>query len=270
MRRWGILGLSVLLLSSCGVKKELFLEQKQRAQRLEQENQALRLQVQSLQRKLGQSSSSTVQGLSAATAFDDVAGLPQESYINSLAQLQALPVTGSSFQPNQPITRGEYFMWLLQANNALFYDQPQRQIRPQTTAIVPFTDLPSTHPAFGYVEAYAQLLDLAQEGGAFRPDVPLTREELLAYKSRLDWGAPSPATATEVAQAWQFSDAQNITPRYMGAIVKDHTPDSTLRRIWGATTRLEPQQAVTRAEAAVSLWRIGERTAEATLAQKGR
>ena len=139
--------------------------------------------------------------------------------------------------------------------------------------MVSFVDLPSSHPAYPYVGVYAMTLPLADPQRKFRPDEPLTREELLAYKSEVDWGKPTTATATQVSQAWQFSDAAAITPEYLGAILKDQTPNSNLKRVWGATTRLEPQTPVTRAEAAASLWRIGPeaggRTAEEVVQRRG-
>ncbi|WP_218082346.1 hypothetical protein [Anthocerotibacter panamensis] len=247
--------LVLLVLTGCGVKRDLYLEKKEQVKQLKQENLALKQENLQIRRKL---SAPLVPGaLPAQTSFSDVSGVPQEPLISALARLQALPVEAETLQPNSLITRSEYLIWLFQSNNALFFDKPQRQLRPISAEAVAFSDLPKTHPAFSFVQAFAPFLPLADGTGRLRPDEPLTREELLAYKSRLDWGESAVMTPEDVAQVWQFSDSDSINPAYCGAIIKDQNAESNLRRVWGGTTRLEPRQPVTRAEAAASLWRIG-------------
>ncbi|MEO1070212.1 MAG: S-layer homology domain-containing protein, partial [Cyanobacteria bacterium J06638_6] len=97
--------------------------------------------------------------------------------------------TKPSFEPNQPITRGEFAHWLLTANNEFYQDVPAKRIRPATASTEPaFQDVPATHPNFGAIQGLAEagIIPSAKTGNAtavsFRPDAPLTRETLVLWK----------------------------------------------------------------------------------------
>jgi len=205
--------------------------------------------------------------------FSDVATLPdsQGSQIQDLASLGIITAkTDQQFAPQQPITRGEFSRWLFQANNILFANQPSKQIRPAAANAKPiFTDVPNTHPDFAYIQGFADAgiipSSLTNDPNAtlFRPNAPLTREDLLLWKVPLDQrGALPKASLDNVKETWGFQDAAKINPRVWSALYADFQSGdrANLRRMFGFITIFQPQKPVTRAEAATALWYLGNQT----------
>ncbi|NJK54159.1 MAG: S-layer homology domain-containing protein [Leptolyngbyaceae cyanobacterium SU_3_3] len=94
----------------------------------------------------------------------------------------------------------------------------------------------------------------------FRPDAPLTREEMILWKMPVDMRQALPtATIDSVKQTWGFQDAARIESRALRAVLADfqNGDQSNLRRAFGYTTLFQPKRSVTRAEAAGALWYIG-------------
>ncbi|MFM6833570.1 MAG: S-layer homology domain-containing protein, partial [Dolichospermum sp.] len=94
----------------------------------------------------------------------------------------------------------------------------------------------------------------------FRPDAPLTREQLLLWKVPLDTRQSLPGANLEaVKQTWGFQDAGNIEPKALKAILADfqNAEQSNIRRVFGYTTLFQPKKPVTRAEAGAALWYFG-------------
>ncbi|MBE9159356.1 S-layer homology domain-containing protein [Nodosilinea sp. LEGE 06152] len=178
--------------------------------------------------------------------------------------------TGAEFEPNQPITRGEFAHWLLTANNEFYADVPAKRIRPATAGTTPtFQDVPASHPYFAAIQGLAEagIIPSAKTGNStavtFRSDVPLTRETLVLWKVPLDSRTQLPtATPEAVTTAWGFQDAAQIEPLALRAVLADHqTGDfANIRRAFGYTTLFQPQKGVTQAEAAAALWRFGNQT----------
>ena len=174
------------------------------------------------------------------------------------------------FRPNQPITRGEFAQWLLNANNRFYQDQAAKRIRPATTTTTPaFQDVPSSHPYFAAIQGLAEagIIPSAKTGNAtavtFRPDDPLTREALVLWKVPLDSRAALPtATADAVTTVWGFQDTAQIEPLALRAVLADHQNGdfANIRRAFGFTTLFQPQKGVSQAEAAAALWRFGTQT----------
>ncbi|HSM84334.1 MAG TPA: S-layer homology domain-containing protein [Nodosilinea sp.] len=174
------------------------------------------------------------------------------------------------FQPNQPITRGEFAHWLLTANNQFYQDMPAKRIRPATPSATPaFQDVPTTHPYFAAIQGLAEagIIPSAKTGNAttvtFRPDAPLTRETLVLWKVPLDSRAALPAaTAEAVTTTWGFQDTAKIEPLALRAVLADHQNGdfANIRRAFGYTTLFQPQKGVSQAEAAAALWRFGNQT----------
>ena len=175
-----------------------------------------------------------------------------------------------TFEPNQPITRGQYANWLLTANNLFYSDQPGKKIRSAGASVTPaFQDVPPSHPYFGAIQGLAEagLIPSALTGNStavnFRPDAPLTRESLILWKVPLDIRTPLPTASVDTVKAtWGFQDAAEIEPLALRAVLADHqTGDfANILRAFGYTTLLQPQKAVTQAEAAATLWRFGTQT----------
>jgi hypothetical protein len=233
-----------------------------------------------------QQNSGSAQPASAASqAFTDLDKAPTQlqSYITDLAKLGVLQLktgqadgmnnssgassSGGEFKPNDSLTRRGYARWLFAANNALYANQPARQIRLGTASDqIAFQDVPATDPDFGMIQglANAGLLPSPLSGDSttvtFRPDAPLTREDLVLWKVPVDTRRALPNASIEsVQQTWGFQDAARIDPKALRAVLQDFQNGdlSNIRRSFGYTTLFQPKKPVTRAEAAAALWYFG-------------
>jgi hypothetical protein len=217
-----------------------------------------------------QPSSSPNAAADTPTEFSDLGQAPAElqPYINDLAQLGLLNIgTATQFRPNQVITRREYARWLVAANNRLFRDQPANQIRLGSASAQPaFQDVPRSDPDFGAIQGLAEagLIPSPLAGDSttvtFRPDAPLTRENLLLWKVPIDSRQSLPtASISAVQQTWGFQDAARIDPKALRAVLADfqNGDQANIRRAFGYTTLLQPKKPVTRAEAGAVLWYFG-------------
>lgn len=202
--------------------------------------------------------------------FADLDDAPADfqPYIADLATLGILNGTQQgTFLPNETVTRRAYARWLLETNNQLFSDQPQKQIRRAIASDSPtFQDVPSSDPDFGIIQglANAGLIPSPLSGNStvvrFRPDAPLTREELILWKVPLDTRQPLPDVTLQALQdTWGFQDAGQIDPRAQRAVLADfqNGDRSNIRRAFGFTTLFQPDRPVTRAEAVAVLWQFG-------------
>jgi hypothetical protein len=212
--------------------------------------------------------------------FTDLNKLPQElrQHIEDLAALGVLSIkpsgsksnpaaTSSQFQPNKAITRREYARWLVAANNQIFANRPGQQIRlASETSQAAFKDVPRIDPDFQSIQALAEagLIPSALTGDStavlFRPDAPLTRENLILWKVPLDTRQALPTASIDaVKQTWSFQDAAKIDPKALRAVLADfqNSEQANIRRVFGYTTLFQPKKPVTRAEAAATLWYFG-------------
>lgn len=175
----------------------------------------------------------------------------------------------TAFEPGKVVTRRDYARWLVAANNRLYRDRPAQQIRLGTEASQPiFQDVPRNDPDFAAIQGLAEAgiipSPLAGQGSAlFRPNDPLTREQMLLWKVPLDTRQVLPAANIDaIKQTWGFQDATQIEPRASRAVLADFQNGdlAVIRRVFGYTTLFQPKKAVTRAEAAASLWYFGSQT----------
>ncbi len=199
----------------------------------------------------------------------------QDVAMLGVLQLQATGAKTSTtssplaFEPGKAVTRREYARWLVAANNRLYADRPAQQIRLATEASQPaFQDIPRTDPDFAAIQGLAEAgilpsLLLGQGSAQFRPNDPLTREQMLLWKVPLDTRQALPAANIEaIKQTWGFQDAAQIESRASRAVLADFQAGdlAIIRRVFGYTTLFQPKKAVTRAEAAASLWYFGSQT----------
>lgn len=201
--------------------------------------------------------------------FPDINALsePLRRYIQDLARLGVLTGTSDRFAPDQPISRREYARWLVAANNAIYTNIPGKQIRLGTKAEQPaFQDVRPNDPDFPAIQGLAQagLIPSRLSGDSsalqFRPNAPLTREELIWWKVPLDNRKALPAaTIDSIKETWGFQDTAKINPKIIRAVYADfqNGEQSNIRRVFGYTTLFQPQKSVTRAEAAAALWYFG-------------
>lgn len=221
-----------------------------------------------------------------ATTFSDLDRVP-EALRSHVADLAALGVLAASqdnqFQPAKIITRREYARWLFAANNALYASVPSQQVRPGSATDQPaFRDVPASDADFPAIQGLAQagLLPSSLTGNSsallFRPNAPLTREDLIVWKVPLDnRKAPPPASIQNIKETWGFQDASKISPQALPALYADYQngEQANVQRAFGYTTLFQPKKPVTRAEAAAALWYFGSQgegmsAAEALQAKK--
>lgn len=216
-------------------------------------------------------------------SYVDIDEAPEElqQYIQDLADLNVLMLIDvkandnierdpNEFLPNQVITRREYARWLLAVNNRFYSDQRTKKIRPAVNSSQPvFQDVGTANIDFAAIQGLAEAgiipspLNGSSTAVTFRPNAPLTRKDLIAWKVPLDTRAALPAaTAAAVTEAWGFQDAGKIEPAALKAVLADHSNGefANIRRALGYTTLFQPDKGVTRAEAAAVLWRFGNST----------
>ncbi|MCC5645037.1 S-layer homology domain-containing protein [Nostoc sp. CHAB 5824] len=212
--------------------------------------------------------------------FNDLNKAPQEwrQHIQDLAALGVLSIeseatksnsttTTNQFEPAKIVTHREYARWLIAANNAMYASNPAKQIRLASESTQPvFSDVSAKDPDFSAIQGLAEagLIPSPLSGDStvvlFRPDAPLTREQLLVWKLPLDTRQALPsANLDAVKQTWGFQDAARIDPKALRAVLADYQngEQSNIRRVFGYTTLLQPKKPVTRAEAATALWYFG-------------
>lgn len=211
------------------------------------------------------------------TNFDNV---PPElrQYVEDLATLGVLTSDASStsnksndsntsFAANKIITRRQYARWLINTNNRIYENLPGKQIRLAAESTQPaFQDVPSSDPDFEAIQGLAEagLIPSPLSGNStevlFRPDAPLTRENLILWKVPLDTRQALPSASLDaVQQTWGFQDAGKIDPKALRAVLADfqNGEQSMIRRVFGYTTLFQPKKPVTQAEAAAALWYFG-------------
>lgn len=214
-------------------------------------------------------------------SFTDLNSAPQElrQYITDLASLDVfqLEQTNSKsntteiltqFQPGKTISHREFARWLFAANNQIHANRPSQQIRAASPTTQPaFKDVPTTDPDFPVIQGLAEagLIPSSLSGDAassvlFRPDAPLTREQLILWKVPLDTRQALPnASIDAVRESWGFQDAARIDPKALRAVLADfqNGEQSNIRRAFGYTTLFQPKRPVTRAEAAAAIGYFG-------------
>jgi len=213
---------------------------------------------------------------SADLDFADLDEVPPQLQqpIESVAALNILtPYTGKAnveltkFAPNETITRGEYARWLIAANNRYYADNPGKKIYvPAKTSQPAFKDVKASHPDFAAIQSLAEAglipsrLTEDSTNLLFKPNAPLTREDLIAWKVPLDTRQSLPKASIEaIEESWGFRDVAKIDSLAVRALYADfqNGDRANVRRMFGYTTLFQPQKPVTRAEAAASLWYFG-------------
>lgn len=216
----------------------------------------------------------TASATAASQSFTDLDKAPQQSqYIQDLGALGVLPLEPSNksnqsnkFEPSKIISRREYARWLVAANNAMYGNSPAKQIREASATEPAFQDVPRTDPDFAVIQGLAEagLIPSPLSGDLtavlFRPNAPLTREQMILWKVPIDTRQALPSTSIDaVKETWGFQDIARIEPKALRAVLADfqNGDQSNIRRVFGYTTLFQPKKPVTRAEAATALWYFG-------------
>ncbi|MDQ6943582.1 MAG: S-layer homology domain-containing protein [Candidatus Eremiobacteraeota bacterium] len=208
---------------------------------------------------------------SSPVAFTDIDGVQGQKEIVALGQLGVLDATSGPFHPGDPVKRRDFARWLFKTNNAVWADQPSRQIHPaDATTQSSFSDLPSTDPDFRYVQGLSDAgIAVGFPDKSFKAEQPLTREQMIAIKAGLDRGGVEKSYAADDSYAHynlpSWKDKAQVSKTYAAAVATDVQDDpkdgspkvDNIGRTFGAIAMFRPQQPVTRAQAAVVLNVIG-------------
>ena len=197
----------------------------------------------------------------ATVTFIDLEETPTADTIKDLARLGLFEGMGNKFEPNKPITRAEYIEWLYKAFNILEPEAKRLRLAPQLAPI--FKDVPASVPKYKYIQALANAgYSIGYEDGTFRPDKPLTREEMLGIKVGVDVGKTLPPWRSQMDAVWKFSDGKDVSERFTGYLNQDFyvsgPKGSNIHRAFGSIGAFKPKQPVLRYEAAATLWQMGQ------------
>jgi hypothetical protein len=215
---------------------------------------------------VGTSASPGAPSPSAPVALTDIAGVNGEKEISELAQLGAIDPTSGTFEPGSPIKRRDFIRWLVKANNALWSDTPAHRVQlADKTETSAFPDVATTDPDFPYVQG---MQDAGYSVGfpdkTFKPDQSLTREQMFAIKNVFDRGNVDPGLAKDLTYARTtalapWKDRAAISKTYVAAIATGSGGgNDSFALVYGASSIFKPQQAVTRAQAAVAVSTVGD------------
>lgn len=216
----------------------------------------------------GQSPSASARGLTPATEndtssvkeFTDLAEFSTKSMIEDLHKLGVFG-SASQFRPDDQISRAEYAEWLFKAYNALMPAEKQLRLAPSEDQ--KFSDVPPRVPQYKYIQALAAAgYSIGYTDGTFRPDKPLTREEMLGMKVGMDVGKDLDPWRSQMEAVWKFSDAKSVDERFTGYVHQDYyvsgPQGSNIQRAFGKIGSFKPKKSVLRSEAAASLWQFGQ------------
>lgn len=213
----------------------------------------------------------------AVVKFTDISGIFAEPAIKQEATLGVFETTSGKFNPYGTVPRSEYVRWLVRANNIYFKGQPDKQIRlAEANSSQSFADVPKSNPDFKYIQGMANSgFVIGIDKNHFAPDRALTREEMIAILMSRDANssplpkAIPPSTWNYSAGGWtlvvDFSDRDKVSKPYWGAFQLNNGGGSSyavqeIKRIYGNTKIFDPQKTVTRADVAVALQVIDQRS----------
>jgi predicted flap endonuclease-1-like 5' DNA nuclease len=205
-------------------------------------------------------------------AYTDISGATGQKEITDLASLGVFGPPNGKFNPNATLTRAEFVKWLVQANNAIWANAPDKQIRPSQGTSSAYPDVATSHADFSYIQGmYDAGFAIGFPDKTFKPDGPLTREQMIAIKESVDRGGVDKYYVSfwdSTTPDWK--DKAQINKQFRGAIAEDSGLDryavaqamptmviGNVPRAFGAIAMLRPQAPVTRGEAALILWKMG-------------
>lgn len=247
---------AALMLNGCSKSDSVSLEA------LQTENSNLKAQLDKLKSDLATAQEQCkISGTSLKTAstdnlFTDLdPELQTTVYIQDLGKLGVFKDMGKEFKPYETITRAEYITWLFKAYNAIAKGTDKIQLAPNFDP--GFKDISPSHPAYKYVASLANAgYSVGYDDKTFKPDQPITREEMIGIKLGIDTGKTHKPEMQLMTHAWKFSDANQVDPKFSGYILADSSliPFENIKRAFGTVGTFKPKQAVLRHEAAATLW----------------
>lgn len=197
----------------------------------------------------------------AKANYKDLDDVFQKEMILDLAQLGVFDPAETEFKPEDKITRAGYARLLFQTYNKLMPEEKKMRLAPAEAPF--FKDLSADHADYKYVQALANAgFSVGYEDKTFKPEQAITREEMIGMKVGVDCGKTFDPYRGQMAFVWKFSDSKDITERFTGYIHQDFyvggPKGSNIQRAFGKLGTFHPKYPVTRAEAAGTLWQMGQ------------
>ncbi len=236
--------------------------------KLKAENDLLKVQLSNPAAKTTASATPVATKSPLPVAFEDIKGVFGEKEITQIGQLGVFNITSGKFEPQKPITRAEFVRWLVRANNAIFAESPDKTLRLPDTGKATFSDIPPTHPDSRYIQSMADAgYAIGYDDKTFKPDEPLTREQMIAIKAGLDHRGAFEEHTGGAPGGW--TDSDKIAKKYWRALYFENVlqANANIGRVFGTIKTFKPQEPVTRAEAAVCVSAIGDNISGLTTAE---
>jgi outer membrane murein-binding lipoprotein Lpp len=230
--------------------------------RLEEENLKLKRDAgreKAAQEKAAQERAQNPDKYALAAAFTDIEGCYGHDEIEMMAALGIFDSTEGEFAPTGSVTRAEFTRWLVKTNNryAALDLGSRKLIRLSEHQESTFTDVSPDHPDFRYIQGMVDAgFVIGYDESTFAPDRPLSREELVAIKSAVDYNGNQQAERLQSFQE-RWSDSNKISKKYYGAFYWDrYTSSPNIERTFGSFKAFRPQKPASRAEVAICLTAI--------------
>lgn len=229
---------------------------------LTEENKALKARVAELEADLAQyqtnrHSTETAQhgqGNTPMVAVTDLDGdVPHADKIKDLVALDVFELPDGKFEPYRNVTRAEFVKDLYQAYNAFVkYGGKGEAILYAPNADPFFSDLPKDHDGYKYAQALANAgISVGYPDGTFKPDQPITREEMIGIKVGVDRGPKNP---TKYFYIDNFSDHKQVDKNFTGYV---NSGDYLIEQTFGKVKSLKPKATLLHYEEAAALWTFG-------------
>jgi len=198
--------------------------------------------------------------------YTDLSESTFRKQITDIARLGVFESLSGPFEPERPITRARYVQWLVKAHNIYFPVESGNFIKLPDVKSSAFADVSLDHPEWKWIQAMANAgYVIGYDLEHFKPDKELSREEMMAIRCSLEYNITEKDIERYEANLdiykkdleERFNDASKIAHRYIAGYYKDmDNAFIVLRSVFGTTRVLMPQEKLTRAEAAASIWAI--------------
>lgn len=187
----------------------------------------------------------------------------------ALSALKELKIIEDDVKADELCTRREYARWLVLANSLLERNRKHRIVPSAVLSgskVPSFNDVNIEDPDFEHIQSLAEVgiipsnlsgghLDEDREGLSFSPESFISREDLVSWKAKLEYGV-LPWIDEEISRRnIGVLDAREISSDAIIYLFMDLQEDekSILRRTFGQSNRFQPRKPSTKAQAVVAL-----------------
>ncbi|GAB2234181.1 hypothetical protein Droror1_Dr00003420 [Drosera rotundifolia] len=185
--------------------------------------------------------------------------------LEAISSLKALKIIEDNVKAGELCKRREYARWLVRANSFLERNQ-KLKINPSLALSgslnAAFQDVNIEDPDFDFIQALAEagvvfskISTIEHWSCNFYPDRFISRQDLIEWKSQLEYDLNSPGNLGIPKSKLDLMDMKDISKDMTPGIFMDlfAGDKSLLSRVFGQTRRLQPDKPATKAQVAVAL-----------------